>query len=71
MKKLVTVIMLVTTTSLAGLAAAAPAVAAPHRHQRQEQSFQSPVVGQGYYEGDREMRIDDSDRASSPYAGGV
>ena len=71
MKKLVTVIMLATTTSLAGLAAAAPAVAATHRHQSQQQSVQAPVVGEGYYEGDREMRIDESDRASSPYAGGV
>ena len=68
MKKLVTVLMLATTTSLAALAVASPATAAPHRHQ--QQSFQPPVVGEGYYEGDRELRVDSADRASSPYAGG-
>ena len=68
MKKLVTVLMLAATTSLTALAVASPAAAAP-RHQ-QEQSSQPRVVGEGYYDGDREMRIDSQDRASSPYAGG-
>jgi hypothetical protein len=61
--------MILATASLASLAAVAPAAAAPHRHQ--ERSAQSSVVGQGYYEGSREMRVDSRDRASSPYAGGV
>ena len=30
----------------------------------------APVVGEGRYEGDKEMKIDETDRASSPYAGG-
>jgi hypothetical protein len=71
MKKFVTVLMLATTTSLAALVAARPAAAAPHRHQQQEQSFRGSVEGQGYYEGNREMRTDSRDRASSPYAGGA
>jgi hypothetical protein len=29
-----------------------------------------PVVGEGRYEGDKEMKIDEADPASSPYAGG-
>ena len=69
MKRLVTVLMLVTTTSLTALATAAPAAAAPHRHQGH--SFQGRVVGEGHYDSNREMRIDSSDRASSPYAGGA
>ena len=71
MKKLVTTIMLASTVSLAALAAAAPAMAAPHRHQQHERSFEGSVEGQGYYDGGREMRIDTGDRASSPYAGGA
>jgi hypothetical protein len=70
MKKLVTVLMLATTTSLTALTVASPAIAAPHRYQ-QEQSFQGRVVGEGHYDSNREMRIDSSDRASSPYAGGA
>jgi flagellar basal body-associated protein FliL len=69
MKKLVTAIMLVATTSAVALVAAEPAIAAPQRH-HQERSFQGSVEGEGYYEGTREMRIDTNDRASSPYAGG-
>jgi hypothetical protein len=30
----------------------------------------APVVGEGRYEGDKEMKIDEADPASSPYAGG-
>ena len=70
MKKLVTSILLASTVSLAALAAAAPALAAPHRHQ-QEQSVRGSVVGEGQYDGSREMRIDAGDHASSPYAGGA
>ena len=29
-----------------------------------------PVVGEGRYEGDKEIKIDEADPASSPYAGG-
>jgi len=61
--------MILATATLASFAAAAPAAAAPHQHK--ERADQSSVVGQGYYEGDREMRVDSRDRASSPYAGGV
>jgi len=61
--------MILVTASLASLAAVAPAAAAPH--QNKERAAQSSVAGEGYYEGDREMRIDSRDRASSPYAGGV
>ena len=70
MKKLVTAIMLASTVSLTALAAASPAMAAPHRHQQHERSFEGSVVGQGYYDGSRELRVDTGDRASSPYAGG-
>ena len=70
MKKLVTTIMLASTVSLAALTAAAPAMAASHRHQH-ERSFEGSNEGQGYYDGSREMRIDTNDRASSPYAGGA
>ena len=66
MKKLTA--MILATASLASLAAAGPAAAAPHRYQ--DRSVQNSVVGEGYYEGDREMRVDSQDRASSPYAGG-
>jgi hypothetical protein len=61
--------MILTAVSLASLAAVAPAAAAQHRHK--ERSVESSAVGQGYYEGDRELRVDSRDRASSPYAGGV
>jgi hypothetical protein len=61
--------MILATATLASLAAATPAAAAQHRHQ--EGATQSSAVGQGYYDGDREMRVDSRDRASSPYAGGV
>jgi hypothetical protein len=67
MKKFAAIIL--ATASLASLAAVAPAAAAQHRNH--ESSAQSSVVGQGYYDGDREMRVDSRDRASSPYAGGV
>jgi hypothetical protein len=67
MKKFAAIIL--ATASLASLAAVAPAAAAQHRHQ--ERSVQNSVEGQGYYEGDREMRVDTRDRASSPYSGGV
>ena len=60
--------MILAAASLASLAAVAPAAAA-QRHQ--ERAAQSSVAGEGYYEGDREMRVDSRDRASSPYAGGV
>ena len=60
--------MILVTASLASLAAVAPAAAAPHQN---KERAQSSVAGEGYYEGDREMRIDSRDRASSPYAGGV
>jgi Spy/CpxP family protein refolding chaperone len=61
--------MILAAASLATLAAAGPAAAATHRHQ--EHAAQSSGVGQGYYEGSREIRVDGRDRASSPYAGGV
>ena len=67
MKKFAAIIL--ATASLASLAAVAPAAAAQHRHQ--EGATQNSVVSEGYYEGDREMRVDSRDRASSPYSGGV
>jgi len=35
-----------------------------------QREVSAPVVGEGYYEGDREFNVDRFDRASSPYAGG-
>jgi hypothetical protein len=69
MKKLVTAMMLVAATSVAALAAAGPAAAATHRHQ--QPALEGSVEGSGYYDGAREMQIDNNDHASSPYAGGV
>lgn len=68
MKKFVTIVAL--ASSLAGLTSIVPAMAAP-RHQESQRGYELPVVGQGYYEGNREIRKDVQDRASSPYAGGA
>ncbi len=44
-------------------------VAAPFG-ERAVRRERAPVVGEGRYEGDKEMKIDEADPASSPYAGG-
>ena len=68
MKKFVTTLAL--ASSLVALTAAVPAAAATTRHNHAQRSYEAPVEGQGYYEGDYQFRVDQSDRASSPYAGG-
>jgi hypothetical protein len=69
MKKFVTVIAL--ASSFAALTAAVPASAATVRHHNVDRSYSAPAEGPGYYEGDWQLRQDESDRASSPYSGGV
>jgi hypothetical protein len=69
MKKLVTIIAL--ASSFAALTAAVPAAAATARHHQPAQSYTAPAEGPGSYEGDWQFNIDEGDRASSPYAGGV
>ena len=68
MKKFVTIVAL--ATSFAALTAAVPASAAV-RHHNQDRSVAAPAEGPGYYEGDWQFQKDESDRASTPYAGGV
>lgn len=65
MTKLITTIALAATVSVAALAAVGTASAAPRHETAVERQ-----AGPGYYEGVYQENVDNSDHASSPYAGG-
>lgn len=68
MKKIFATLAL--ASSLAALTAAVPANAATPRHFNTDRSYEAPVDSQGYYDGNYEFHVDQSDHASSPYSGG-